>query len=96
MSDTHILAELLKEKLAMSQQLLTLPQIMLGCLIKYCCIGFRFLRSKFSPWRILAIAPLKMLTQSDVDHTREKIRYMSAISKINFAGIYALLDDLLW
>lgn len=77
----------------MSQKLLS-PN--LSCLIKCCCIGFRFLRYKFYPWITLAIAPLKILAKSGVNRTHEKNRYMSAICKINFAGVYALLNELLW
>jgi hypothetical protein len=80
----------------MSQELLTLPSPKLGCPIKCCYIGFRLLRYKFYPWITLTIAPLKILATSDVNRTHEKIRCMSAISKINFVGVYALLNELLW
>jgi hypothetical protein len=66
------------------------------CLIQCGYIGFRFLRYKYSPWLILAIAQIRLLASSKVQRTREQIRYMRAISRIDFAGVYALLNDLLW
>lgn len=82
----------------MSQDVLALPSPKMGCpcLIKCCCIGFRFLRYKFYPWITVAIAPLKILATSGVNRTHEKIRYMSAMCKINFASVYKLLNELLW
>lgn len=64
--------------------------------IKHCSIGFRFLRYKFYPWITLAIAPLKLLATSGVNRTYAKISCMSAMSKIDFAGVYGLMNDLLW
>lgn len=64
--------------------------------IKCCYVRFRLLRYKFYPWITLMIAPLKLLKASGVNRTREKIRCMSAMSKIDFAGVYGLLKDLLW
>lgn len=66
------------------------------CLIQCGYIGFRFLRYKTSPWLILAIAPIKLIASSKVQRPREQIRYMRAISRINFVGVYTLLNDLLW
>ena len=82
----------------MSQELLTSPSPKMGCpcLIKCCFVGFRFLRYKFYPWITVAIAPLNILAASDINRTHEKIRYMSAIGKINFAAVYELLNELLW
>jgi hypothetical protein len=76
--------------------MLALLQGKLSCPIKCCWIGFRFLRYKFYPWITLAIAPFKILTKSGVNRTQEKIYAYLAISKINFAGVYALLNELLW
>ncbi|MBD3884620.1 hypothetical protein IFO70_23045 [Phormidium tenue FACHB-886] len=71
---------------------------MTGCLcsIKCCCIGFRFLRYRFYPWITLAIALLNVLTSSGANRAHAKISCMKAMSKINFAGFYGLLNDLLW
>jgi hypothetical protein len=96
MSDARILAGFVKEAIAMSQDLLDLLSLNRSCPIQYCCIGFRFLRYKFYPWITLAIAPLNILVKSGVNRIHEKNRYMSAISKIDFAGVYALLNELLW
>lgn len=65
-------------------------------LIQRCCVGLRFLRYKFHPWIMLAIASLKLLIVSGLDRTHEKIRCMQAMSKIDFANVYSLLNDLLW
>lgn len=67
-----------------------------SCFIRCYFVGFRFLRYKFYPWITLAIALLNLLTTSGVDRTNAKNRYMSAMSKINFADVYALLNELLW
>ncbi|MDQ2098942.1 MAG: hypothetical protein QQW96_14990 [Tychonema bourrellyi B0820] len=82
----------------MSQNLLISPNSKMGCRcwIKCCWIGLRFLRYKFYPWITLTIAPLKILAASGINRTHEKIRYMSAIGKINFAAVYELLNELLW
>ncbi|MBW4518721.1 MAG: hypothetical protein KME16_03190 [Scytolyngbya sp. HA4215-MV1] len=66
------------------------------CLIQCGYIGLRFLRYKASPWLTLAIAPIKLLTSSKAQRTYEQIRYMQAISRINFVSVYELLNDLLW
>lgn len=71
------------------------------CLIQYGYVGLRFLRYKFSPWFTLAIAPLKLLLSSGVESTHEKICYikicyMRALCRIDFVGVYGLVNDLLW
>jgi hypothetical protein len=85
-----------KEAIAMGQSLLALVLDKVDCFVKSCRIRFRFLRSKSDPWIVLAIAPFRIATSSGVNRTYAKIRYWSAITKINFAGVYALLNDLLW
>lgn len=67
-----------------------------SCFIKCYFVGFRFLRYKFSPWITLAIAPLKLLVASGSDRTYTKISCMRAMSKIDFVGVYGLMNDLLW
>jgi hypothetical protein len=64
------------------------------CLV--CRVRFRLLRRKCSPWITLAIASLKLLFVSGTDRSHEKNRWMSAVIKIDFAGFYGLLNDLLW
>jgi hypothetical protein len=85
-----------KEAIAMGQNLLALALDKVDCFVKSCRIRFRFLRSKSDPWIVLAIAPFRIATSSGVNRTYAKIRCMSAITKINFAGVYELLNDLLW
>jgi hypothetical protein len=65
------------------------------CLLQYSYLGFRFVRSQCSPWMVLAIAPLKWLFASAVERTQVKIRYFSAIIRINFVRIYSLVNNLL-
>ncbi|MEA5620257.1 hypothetical protein VB711_20750 [Cronbergia sp. UHCC 0137] len=67
-----------------------------ACLIKWGHLGWRFLRYKFSPWLILAIAPLRLLLLSGSQRTHEHIRYMRLLWKIDFVGVYRLVNDLLW
>lgn len=66
------------------------------CLIQCSYIALRFLRYKASPWFILAIAPIKLLSSSKVQRTCEQIRCMRAISRIDFVSVYGLLNDLFW
>jgi hypothetical protein len=66
------------------------------CLIRWSYIRLRFLRYQFSPWLTLAIAPLKLLFASGTQRTYEQVRFLKSISKINFVGVYELLNDLLW
>lgn len=66
------------------------------CLIQHGYIGLRFLRYKTSPLLTLAIASIKLLFTSEVQRTRERIRCMRAISRIDFVSVYGLLNDLLW
>lgn len=66
------------------------------CLIQCVYIGLRFLRYKYSPWLILAITPIKLLSASKVQRTHVQIRCMRAISRIDFVSVYGLLNDLLW
>jgi hypothetical protein len=82
----------------MGQNLFALSGSRMGgsCVIQSCRVGFRFLRPKFYPWIVLAIAPFRIATSSGVHRTHARIRCMSAITKINFADVYAFLNDLLW
>ncbi|KYC43121.1 hypothetical protein WA1_13555 [Scytonema hofmannii PCC 7110] len=66
------------------------------CFIRYFYIWFRFLRYKFYPWTTLATTPLNLLMVSGIQRTHTKIRYLSAMSKIDFASVYGLLNDLIW
>lgn len=66
------------------------------CLIQRGCVGLRFLRYKASPLLILAIASIKLLYTSDIQRTREQIRWMQAISRIDFASVYGLFNDFLF
>jgi hypothetical protein len=66
------------------------------CLIQSGYIGLRFLRYKASPLLTLAIAPIKLLSSSEVQRTCERIRCLRAISQIDFVSVYRLLNDLLW
>jgi hypothetical protein len=45
---------------------------------------------------VLAIAPLKLLFASEVERIHEQVRYLNAIARIDFVGVYGLLNDLLW
>jgi hypothetical protein len=96
MINARILPEFVEEKIAMSRQALVWLNSNLDCPIKCCWIGLRFLRYKFYPWIILAITPLKILSRSGIDRTHAQNRYLRAMSKINFVGVYTFLDNLLW
>ncbi|KAM3097235.1 hypothetical protein ACKFKG_06015 [Phormidesmis sp. 146-35] len=66
------------------------------CFMRSGYVWVRFLRYKLSPWITVAIAPLNLLCSSGVNRVQAKIRCMRAVSKINFAGFYGLINDLLW
>lgn len=65
-------------------------------LLQACSIRLRLLRYQLNPWLILAIAPFKLMFSAGLQRTQTQIRYMRAISKINFTGVYGFLNDLLW
>jgi len=65
------------------------------CLLQYIHLGFRFVRYQCAPWFVLVIAPLKLFFASGVERTHEQVRYFNAITRIDFVGIYGLLNDLL-
>ena len=66
------------------------------CLLQYAHIGFRFVRFQCFPWFVLTISPLKLLFTSEVERIHVQVRYFSAIARIDFVGVYGLLNDLLW
>lgn len=82
----------------MNQNLLSLMSLKMCFhgLIQSSYIGFRFVRYKCYPWLTLAITPFKLLFSTGVQRTQVQIRYLRAISKINFAGMYEVVNDLLW
>lgn len=65
-------------------------------LLQYLHIGFQLVRFRCFPWLVLAIAPLKLLFASEVERIHEQVRYFNAITRIDFVGVYGLLNDLLW
>lgn len=86
----------------MSQNLLTAPKassrarLRSRSLLRYGCIGFRFVRHKCSPWLVSAIALLKLVFASGAEWIHKQIRYFSAIARIDFVSVYGFLNDLLW
>jgi len=64
--------------------------------LQYVCIGFRLLRYQCFPWFIVAIAPLKLIFASRMERMQEQACYFRAIARIDFVGVYGLLNDLLW
>lgn len=87
----------------MTQTLLTTPNtgsasasIRSCSLLQYGYLGFRFMRYQCFPWLSLAIALLKLPFASGVKRIREQVRYLNAITRIDFVDVYGLLNDLLW
>lgn len=84
----------------MSQNLLTSQagsaSIRSRCLLQCVYLGFRFVRCQCFPWFVLAMSPLKLLFASGVERIHVKVRYFSAIARIDFVSVYGLLNDLLW
>ncbi|MBI4780767.1 MAG: hypothetical protein HY785_05530 [Oscillatoriophycideae cyanobacterium NC_groundwater_1537_Pr4_S-0.65um_50_18] len=85
----------------MTQNLLATPNSasvsMRSCsLLQYGYLGFRFIRYQCFPWLKLTIALLKLPFASGVERIHEQVRYLNAIARIDFVGVYGLLNDLLW
>ena len=59
-------------------------------------VRFRLLRCRCSPWLTLAIASFNLLFTSGAHRTREKVRCMSAITRINLVAVCEFLNELLW
>lgn len=66
------------------------------CLVRVCWVGFRFVRFKCRPWITLATAVVDLLADAQCDRRQVQVRYMQALSQINFVSVYQFLDDLLW
>jgi hypothetical protein len=54
------------------------------------------MRYQWFPWLRLAIALLKLPFASGAERSREQIRYLNTIARIDFVSVYGLLNDLLW
>jgi hypothetical protein len=85
----------------MSQNLLSLTypkaDIRPHSLLRCSYVGFRFMRYQASPWLALVFAPFQLLCSSGREQrTHQQIRYLNAVSKINFVALYGVLNDLLW
>ncbi|MEP0821187.1 MULTISPECIES: hypothetical protein [Trichocoleus] len=86
----------------MPQNLLITPKADSGasmrsrCLLQFGYIGLRFMRYQSSPWLGLAIALLKLPRAAGVERTHVRVRYFRTIARIDFVGVYGLLNDLLW
>lgn len=66
------------------------------CLLRHGYVGFRFVRYQYSPWFVLAIAPLKLPFVAGVKRTQVQTRYFNVLARIDFVAVYRLLNDLLW
>ncbi len=65
-------------------------------LLQYGYLGFRFVRYQCFPWFRLATTLFKLPFASGVERIRAQVRYLNAIARIDFVGVYGLLNDLLW
>lgn len=54
------------------------------------------IRRKINLWTTLAIAACKIVCLDGVERDREIVRFMAALAKIDFVGVYAFMNDLLW
>ena len=85
----------------MTQHLLTTPNpgsasMRSSSLLQYGYLGFRFMRYQCFPWLNLAIALFKLPFASGRERIREQVRCLNVITRIDFVGVYGLLNDLLW
>jgi hypothetical protein len=65
------------------------------CWLQCGWVGLRFLRYKAHPWKALVTAAIA-LTSSERDRPEAQIAWMRALLRIDLAGVYSLLNDLLW
>ncbi|MBW4551197.1 MAG: hypothetical protein KME35_08825 [Aphanocapsa sp. GSE-SYN-MK-11-07L] len=80
----------------MSQVLLTLPHPQMPAAIaEYSRNRLSFL-TRCARWMTLAIAPLKLLCVPEAQLTHLQIRYLNAMSRIDFVGVYGVLNESLW
>ena len=59
-------------------------------------VVLRFMRYRFWPWVTLVVVPFNLLWSSGGQRTHAHNRYLRALIRINFAPVYALLNELLW
>jgi len=59
-------------------------------------IGFRLLRYQCFLWFGLAIVQLQLLFASEEERSYLQIRYFRLITRIDFVGVYELVNDWLW
>jgi hypothetical protein len=61
------------------------------------CKSFRiWIFRRTYPWATLAIAAYRLKCLNNVNRNREKIRFLMAYFKIDFAGILSFMNDLLF
>ncbi|WP_009632769.1 hypothetical protein [Synechocystis sp. PCC 7509] len=65
-------------------------------LYKTSFVWFRFFRRKTYPWVIIAIASSKVICSNGTEKTKEQVRLMVTLAKIDFVKIYGFMNDLLW
>ncbi len=65
-------------------------------LYKTSFVWFRFFRRKTYPWLIIASATSRFTYLDETEKEKEKVRLMMVLVKIDFAKIYAFMNDLLW
>jgi hypothetical protein len=59
-------------------------------------IGLRFLQRKCALGLALARLPFDWLCSAKEQRAEVQVRYLSALSQIDFVGLYGVLNDLLW
>lgn len=59
-------------------------------------VWLRLLRRQSYHWMILAIATCKVIYLCGTQQDREKARLQIALARIDFAFVYAFMNDLLW
>ncbi|OKH13373.1 hypothetical protein NIES592_15030 [Fischerella major NIES-592] len=59
-------------------------------------VWWRLFRRKIHPWITLVTAGCKIIYSCGIEQDQEKVRFLLAITKIDFVGVYQLLNDLLW
>mgnify|MGYP005842264521 CR=1 FL=1 len=59
-------------------------------------VWLRFFRRKIYPWTTLAIAACKIPCACRLERTREIVRLMVALTRIDAVAVCEFLNDLLW
>jgi hypothetical protein len=65
-------------------------------LCKTSLVWGRFFRRKTNPWTTLAIAACKVVCSCGIERSRENVRLMVALVRIDAVKVLEFMNELLW